>query len=110
MGAAFGAELASNRLFEIAAAELFGRSLGVGEPCYRHRNENVRRSTRDVLAFPAMALGLHRGFAFSDIAQRTAIATALELHKILLLEPINPDVRFAEALFSLQPRVFEPGR
>src|SRR3984893_5594616 len=91
MGAAFGAELASDRPFEITAHELFGRSLGIGESCYRHRNENVGRSTRDVLAFPAMALGFHHGFAFSDIAQRTAIATAFELHGILLLEPTNPE-------------------
>jgi hypothetical protein len=66
-GAAFGAELASDRLFKIAATELFGRSLSIGESCYRHRNENVGRSTRDVLAFPAMTLGFQDGFAISDI-------------------------------------------
>jgi hypothetical protein len=87
MSAAFGSELASDRPFEIAASELFWCSLCIGKSCYRHRNENVGRSTRDVLAFPAMALGFHRGFAFGDIAQLTAIATAFELHKILLLVP-----------------------
>ena len=87
MGAAVGAEFASDRPFEIAAAKLFGRSLSVGESCYRHRNENVGRSTRDVLAFPAMALRFHHGFAFSGITQRTAIATAFEFHKILRLSP-----------------------
>ena len=86
MGAAVGAEFASDRPFEIAAGELFRRSLSIGECRDWHRNENVGRSTRDVLAFPAMALSFHHGFAFSDITQRTAIATAFELHKIL---PLN---------------------
>jgi hypothetical protein len=71
-------------------------------------------STRDVLAFPAMALGFHHGFAFSDKTQCTAIATALESHKILLLEPgiltgisfLNPEsehtktILFANAKFA----------
>jgi hypothetical protein len=116
MGAAFGAELASYRPLEIAADELFGRSLSIGESCYRHRNENVGRTTRDVLAFPAMALGFHHGFAFSDIAQRAAIATTFELHKILVLEPgilvgifsFQSGVRFAPGRFSLQTRISSP--
>jgi hypothetical protein len=68
MGAALGAELASDRPLEIAADKLFGGSLGIRESCYRHRNENVGRSARYVLAFAAMALGFHHGFAFSDTA------------------------------------------
>jgi len=99
VGAAFRAELARDRPFEIGASELLGRSLGVGESCFWHRHEHIRRSASDVLAFPAMALGFHHGVTFSDVAQRMTITTAFQFHKIL---------QFYPQMWLAQPQIAEP--
>src|SRR5580693_2157423 len=59
VGAAFGAEFARYRLFQIAAAELFRRSLGIFEAIAGQQHEHVGRAAGDILAFAAMALRLH---------------------------------------------------
>ena len=61
--AAVGAELATDRALEIAAAEALGRALGIGEPRDRHGHEHIDRSAGDMGALPAMALGLHHRIA-----------------------------------------------
>jgi hypothetical protein len=81
VSAAFSAELSSDRLWEVTARERLGRSLGVGESGYRHCHEYIRRTARDVLTFPAMALTFHRGLALGNVAQCAAITTTFQLHR-----------------------------
>src|ERR1017187_1198051 len=63
VSAAIGAEFARDRILQIATGEFLRRTLGVGKPRYRHRDENVGRAAGDVLAFAAMALSLHHRLA-----------------------------------------------
>src|SRR5262245_13667491 len=81
MGAAIGAEFARDRRFEIAARIGLWLAAGVAEAIGRHQHEHVGGTAGDVLAFAAMALALHEGFAFGLISQRAAIASAFEFHE-----------------------------
>jgi len=89
VSAAFSAKLARDRPFEISSRELLRRTLSVLESGFRHRDEDVRRSASDVLAFAAMALGFHHRVSLGDVAQRFTIATAFEFHGVLPLGPVN---------------------
>src|SRR5690242_10346126 len=89
MRAAFGTELARHRPLQIAALELLRRALGVFETGNRHRDKHVGRAAGDVLALAAVALCLHHRIAFRRVAQRAAIASTFELHRLSPISPVS---------------------
>src|SRR5690242_2339792 len=80
---AFGAEFAGHRPFKVAPPELLGRVLGVLEACNRHGDEEVWRTTGDVLALATMTLRLHHRLALGEVAHLAAIAPARKFHGAL---------------------------
>lgn len=80
MRAAVGAKLAGHGVFDIGALELLWRTLRILECADGHRNENVWRSSGEILTFAAVTLRLHQGLTLGHVSHRATITTAFESH------------------------------
>ena len=85
MRSAFAAELSRHRHLQVIAPKPFRPSRQISESGLRHEHEEIGRTSRYVLALPAMALRFQHGFAFGLIAQRPAITPTLEFQSTFLL-------------------------
>src|SRR5579872_1732466 len=84
MRTAAGAEFTCDGALEVAAAEFFWRTLAVAEALDGHQHEEIGAAAGDVLAFPAVALPLEHRVALGNVTHLSAIASAFQLHGLLL--------------------------